>query len=256
MSATLTLSAVLSCPVFAEGGLIWKNADGKYANGGYCSDVNNLTWTFDDGTVITYGRGSRFCDMHSEITDPEYYLKAVSYYPDEVFQELQKFVNSFDWIHSDELTRAIMVHNRIANGYHGNVYASPENISFPVLMREKGQCRDFSSEFTDLAHFVGLECETYTPSYLHQACLIKINGQWFATDPTSGLPFLSNSNIHPVDYETEYHRWEREEGERWDVYRSENPDSWATRIDEMNKQLATGVITEEQYDIMYEKLIN
>ncbi|WP_368373871.1 hypothetical protein, partial [[Clostridium] symbiosum] len=60
----------------------------------------------------------------------------------------------------------------------------------------KGVCGDFSEEFQYLAKFVGLECEVYTPSYLHQACLLKINGQWFATDPTGTDPFLSNGKTY------------------------------------------------------------
>lgn len=52
-------------------------------------------------------------------------------------EELQKFVNSFDWIHLDEKTRLLYVHNRIANGEGGfnqNHYGSPEEAKdFPVL---------------------------------------------------------------------------------------------------------------------------
>lgn len=243
-----------------------------YANGGAFTDKNTLTWTANDGTVTTYGRGPVFSDVHPDITDPEYYLKGYyeqeggswdapyhrdsSTYNDALAQELKAFVHSFDWIHSDELTRATMVHDRIANGHYGNVYASAENISgFPLLMKGKGQCGDFSGEFKYLAKFVGLECETYAPFYMHQACLIKISGQWFATDPTGASPFLSNAKTHPVDYETEVNRYAKEaEAEREKSY-IENPDSWATRIDMMDRQLMAGEITEAQYDEMYTALI-
>lgn len=244
---------------------------------GRFTDFNTLTWTTWDGVSTTYGRGPIFSDVHPEITDPEYYLKEAARYPGEggdatvvynsqgkpkskyaaeTVEELRKFVNSFDWIHSDELTRAIKVHDRIANGFCGNVYAYPEDVNgFPLLVKGKGMCGEFSEEFMRLAQFVGLECEVYTPSYLHQACLIKISGQWFATDPTGPLEFLSNGVTHPVDYETEKNRFAKEAAEEWSAYVEENPNSWATRIDLMNKQLADGTITEKQYDEMYAALI-
>ena len=60
-----------------------------------------------------------FSEQHPEISDPEYYLKEAVRYPGEAnpgwntkgepkanyswasVEELQKFVNSFDWIHLD-----------------------------------------------------------------------------------------------------------------------------------------------------------
>lgn len=242
-------------------------------NGGVFSDPDTLTWTTNDGTDITYGRGPRFCDVHPEITDPEYYLKNIvsltgekagvyinidaENNQDMETEELKKFVNSFDWIHSDELTRASQVHDRISNGYHGNTYEYPDfnhAERFPLLVNKKGQCGDFSDEFMKLARFVGLECETYTPSYLHQACLLRINDQWFATDPTSSLPFLSNSKTFPVDYHTEINRYEEKADEKWDVYIKENPDSWVAKLDGLDKRLAAGEITAEEYHSIWQQM--
>ena len=115
---------------------------------------------------------------------------AVSYTHLDVYKrQLQKFVNSFDWLHSDEKTRLLYVHNRIANGEGGfnqNHYGSPEEAKdFPVLEGGVGVCRDFAEEFQFLCRIVGLECVTYTPEYLHDACLVRIGTQWYATDPTS-----------------------------------------------------------------------
>lgn len=241
-----------------------------YANGGAFTDKNTLTWTANDGTVTTYGRGPVFSDVHPDITDPEYYLKQKIYltgkdsgiyieplrYPDEVLEELKKFVNSFDWIHSDELTRAMMIHDRIGNGCHGNVYASAEKINgFPLLMKGKGQCGDFSEEFMKLARFVGLECETYAPFDMHQACLIKISGQWFATDPTGaereGL-FLSNAVTHPVDYETEVNRYAKEAESRIQTEYTANPEDPNAKANMMRLKLASGEITVEQYNTMWD----
>ena len=236
-------------------------------NGGQFTDWNTLTWTANDGTETTFGRGPKFSDIHPDVTDQEYFLKGyyqqeggywdspyhreASTYNDPLANELKAFVHSFDWLNSDELTRANMVHDRISNGYHGNTYEHSAE-AFTVLMTGKGICGDFSEEFQYLAKFVGLECEVYTPSYLHQACLVKINGQWFATDPTSTLPFLSNAKTYPVAYETEKNRYDKELDAKWDAYFKENPGSMTEKIFRADQQLASGEITREQYDAMWD----
>lgn len=219
---------------------------------GRFTDLENLTWTTWDGVSTTYGRGPKFSDVRPDVMDPEYFLKEVNLlesgtYAPEIVAELRTFVNSFDWIHSDELTRANMVHDRVSNGYHGNVYKYPEGSWYSVLMTGTGQCRDFSGEFKSLAKFVGLECEVYTPSDMHQACLVKISGQWFASDPTSSSPFLSNSKTYPVDYETEYNRYANEYDAKWNAYYIENPDSTLTLIAEANQKTYEGIITEDDW---------
>lgn len=247
-------------------------ADNTYSNGGYFSDPNTLTWEWNDGTVVTYGRGPVFSDVHPEITDSEYYLKELTQYPgetgvvynsqgnpkadysDEAVAELQKFVNSFDWIHSDELTRAQMVHDRISNGFSGNYYESPDG-SFSVLLKKHGVCADFSEEFAILCRIVGLECVTYTPSHLHQACLLKIGNQWYATDPTTTEIFLSNGKTHPVDYETELHRYENEAKAEEEKFMQENPDNPVALIMQWNQQLVAGEITLDEYNVRYNALM-
>lgn len=258
MAATLALGTVGSAM-----------ADGTAINGGKFIDFNNLTWEANDGTVTTYGRGTVFSDVHPEITDPEYFLRESVHYPEDVepvvlnsqgqpkanydqaaVAEMRKFVNSFDWIHSDELTRAQMVHDRIANGANGNFYQSDRS-SFCVLLKKHGVCGDFAEEFMILCKMVGLECVKYTPSELHAACLLKIGNQWFATDPTSADPFLSNAKTHPVDFETEYHRYEKEAAAANQKYMEENPDTPLGLLMRLDKQLAAGEITAEQYNAIY-----
>lgn len=258
-TATLAMVLTVALPL-----TVMAKQDNK-VNGGGFTNLETLTWTANDGTVTAYGRGPRFCDVYPEITDPEYFLKEMvryqgeevaplnskgqpkSDYGDEVLAELKVFVNSFDWIHADELTRANMVHDRVSNGYHGNTYNSPQASSFSVLLTGTGQCGDFSSEFQRLAKYVGLECEVYDPSYMHQACLIKISGQWFATDPTSSLPFLSNSKTHPVDYETEYNRYDKELEAEQNAFYAANPDSSVTLITEAARKTADGFLTDADW---------
>lgn len=244
-------------------------ADADYQNGGHYTDRENLTWTTNEGQTLVIGRGPIYADEHPEITDLEYLLKEAVRYPEEtgtvvlnsqgqpkdnydaaIVAELREFVTSFDWIHSDELTRAQKVHDRIANGSNGNFYQEP-NGSFSVLMNGYGMCGDFSEEFAKLCEYVGLECVLYTPSEKHQACLLKIGEQWLATDPTGGDPFISNGKTHPVDFETEYHRYEKEAAAKAQQFIDENPDNPAAILMEMNRQLAIGEITEEEYDAKY-----
>lgn len=245
---------------------------------GYWSDKNNLTWTWwigregdrnIDGESVVIGRGPKYSDIHPEITDPEhilndsvYYLNGAEYmnphdpdvwsstgqqkmpiYHEQELELLREFVNSFNWINSDELTRAQAVYNRVANGHSGNYYDTPQGdpyCRFSVLENKVGVCENFSNEFSWLASYVGLECVTYQPSIRHQACLLKINGQWLAVDPTGGLPFINNNDTVPVDFDVEYHRVENE-FKQSDTYE---------KVQEENK-------LEEQYwngEITYEEL--
>lgn len=264
----ILMAAFTAVPAMAEG-----NTGDR--SGGYFSDSNTLTWKADNGTTTTYGRGSVFSDVHPEITDPEYYLKESVRYPGEEIgavnskgevkgdytdaeeEELKKFLHSFDWIHSDEMTRATEVYNRIAQGRHGNEYgrAGRTYSYFPLLMEGKGICENFANEYARLAQFVGLECEAYNCELDHRACLLKISGQWFHVDPTSGgTPISSASVMFPVDYETEKGRYDRLVDEKWDTYYAENPDSWAAKLNELDKKLAAGEITAEEYNQIWEQI--
>lgn len=244
-------------------------AEGNYIHGGYFSDPETLTWTSNDGTTTTYGRGSVFSDVHPEITDPEYYLKESVRYPGEEIgavnskgevkgdytdaeeEELKKFLHSFDWIHSDEMTRATEVYNRIAQGRHGNEYgrAGRTYSYFPLLMEGKGICENFANEYARLAQFVGLECEAYNCELDHRACLLKISGQWFHMDPTSGgVVVHSNDVLFPVDYETEKGRYAEKSKEKWNTFFEENPDSKLKEDFDMMDKLGRGEITVEEYN--------
>ena len=234
-------------------------------NGGLFSDMNDLTWKRNDGSLLHIGRGKVFSDEHPGVTDPLYLLNEITQKPgtpgveynskgqpkanygQDAYDELKKFVESFDWIHSDELTRYQKINDRISNGFHGNYYGSPKG-GFSVLLHGVGVCGTFSNEFQALCEIVGVECVLYQPSDMHQACLIKIGNQWMATDPTSTLTFLSNAKTHPVDYETEYHRYSKEFAAKQQAYADENPDKPSVIIAKLNAQLKAGEISDAQYD--------
>lgn len=264
----LTTALLVSAPIVVMAG-----QPNTGINGGQFTDFNTLTWTNNDGTDMTYGRGPVFSEVHPEITDAEYYLKeAVLYpgeaigslnsqekpkanYPEQSVNAIRDFLNSFDWIHSDELARAEKVYNRIALGYNKNSYGfGDSSVNFTVLETGTGICGDFAREYTMLAKFVGLECEVYTPSADHEACLIELNGHWFSLDPTSGTPIYSNNTTYPVDYETEKNRYALESDAKWEKYKAENPDSWAVKLDELDKRLAVGEITAEEYNTIWEQI--
>lgn len=126
-------TAVLAAAMIAAGGFS-AYAGNQGTHGGEWKDTESLRWEWQNGEMSFYGNGSIFSEQHPEISDPEYYLKEAVRYPGEAnpgwntkgepkanyswasVEELQKFVNSFDWIHLDEKTRLLYVHNRIANG--------------------------------------------------------------------------------------------------------------------------------------------
>lgn len=169
-------TAVLAAAMITAGGFS-AYAGNQGTHGGEWKDTESLIWEWQNGEMSFYGNGSIFSEQHPEITDPEYYLKEAVRYPGEAnpgwntkgepkanyswasLEELQKFVNSFDWLHSDEKTRLLYVHNRIANGEGGfnqNHYGSPEEAKdFPVLEGGVGVCRDFAEEFQFLCRIVG-----------------------------------------------------------------------------------------------------
>ena len=203
------------------------------------------------GDSFGVGKGGFvFAAQHPEITDPEYFLQEAVNYDPAAVQELKRFVLSFDWIHADELTRAQMVHDRIANGFHGNTYGSPEG-SFSVLLHGHGVCKDFAEEFMILGRLVGLDVVVYTSGELHEACLVRIGTEWYATDPTSTLPFLSEGKTVPVDFETEYHRYEREAVAAQEKFLEEHPTDLTALLIRLDQKLAAGEITAEEYNEIF-----
>lgn len=223
---------------------------------GYWSDKNNLTWTWWDGSgSVVIGNGPKYSDLHPEVTDREYLLKEYVNYPGEgmtnlnswgepkaniderALQLLREFVNSFDWINSDELTRAQAVYERIALGRHGNRYGSSyaSKGAWVVLQYNEGVCADYAREFKWLATYVGLECEAYEPSAIHAANLVRINGQWITIDAQLGTSFFDNGVTVPVDFATEYNRVEEEYKQsdaqkRWEQERELEEKYWNGEI--------------------------
>lgn len=146
--------------------------------------------------------------------------------PETAGNEIEVFLESFDWEHASDREKAEQVYLRIANGYSGNTYGVPaEDAVFPVLETGVGLCRNFAEEYAMLAGLVGLRCVTYLPSANHEACLLQMDGRWYALDPTSGAPFSSNLTLKQVDFEEEFHRYEKEQEEyqaEWEEWRSKN----------------------------------
>jgi len=227
---------------------------------GYWSDTDNLTWTFrGSGESVVIGAGPRFCDVYPEITDPEYFLKENICYPGEPLGTLnsqgiakadytegslpllQEFVNSFDWIHSDEITRLKAVHERIASGRNGNITGGGgEPGSFSVLRNKIGVCADYSWEFAKLCNYVGLECVSYSSGYLHVSNLVKINGQWITVDPYRKEGLFDNINTVPVDFEAEYNRYSN---------KYKNSETYQRVMDgaELQRKAESGEITWTEY---------
>jgi len=231
---------------------------------GTWSDTNNLTWTYwgsYGGESFVIGAGSRFCDVYPEITDSECFLKESICYPGEplgalnsqgiakagytegTLPLLQEFVNSFDWIHSDEVTRLKAVHGRIAKGRNGNLDQTSSGTfgaSFNVLQNKIGNCGNYSWEFQKLCSYVGLECVAYTSGYMHASNMVKINGQWITVDPFMKEGLFDNGLTVPVDYETEYNRYSNE---------YKNSETYKQVMDgaELQRKAESGEITWTEY---------
>jgi len=223
LAITGTLVAINAATVFAGT---------DHVSGGYWTDKRTLTWTYDDGSTLEIGRGTVFSDIRPDVTDPEYFLKEYYCYPgeadisynsqgqlktpynnymDEALPLLQEFVHSFDWIHADEATRYEKVYARIANGQSGNTAGGKHTKErWQMLRTGLGYCEEFSTDFANLCKVVGIECVTYHPSVNHQDCLMKIGNQWLTVNPTDGTIAYSNSHLVPVDFDTEYNRYENE----------------------------------------------
>ena len=194
-------------------------------------DQANLTWQFENGETATIGTGPRFSDEHPEITDPEYYLKQWVLYPGETsgtaldgtmksnysadLPLLQKYLQESDWIHKTEAERFWMIYDRLAVGHHGNQYghSGATGHSFSVLADGMGVCGNYAADIERLAKFVGLEAVTDNSAYIHETALVKVNGQWLYVDgvvDTGNNPHELCYAVLPVDFNTEYKRYERE----------------------------------------------
>lgn len=257
------LAAVLASPVYAGEGRQFGSIVDSAAKG-YWSDKHNLTWTWFDGDSVVIGNGPKYSDLHPEVTDREGLLKEYVNYPgegmtnlnswgepkanydEETLQLLKEFVNSFDWIHSDELTRTKAVHDRIAIGKHGNRYGfegidTSKYNGWSVLRDKDGVCMNYAGEFRRLAEYIGLECVTYSPKVNHETCMVKINEQWITLDPSRDVSFWDNGFTVPVDYEVEYHRSANE-------YMQSESGKRMEKLRELNRQLEQGEISEEEFE--------
>lgn len=238
-----------------------------YVNGGYWSNQDMMEWTLQDGTAKRYDRGAVFGELHPEITDPEHYLKEMfclagtnregsqekECLTEAEIKQLEEFLHSFDWIHSDEVTRAEKIYDRIANGHSGNQYRMPDSSlrssRFPILTGGFGVCENFADEYAGLASLTGLQCEAYDSDINHRACLLKIGERWFRVDPTSSSAFFSNLSFCPVDYESEKKRVSAESEKKWNAYFKKHQDSRLKEDFLMMDRLAEGEITAEEYNL-------
>ena len=55
-----------------------------------------------------------------------------------------------------------------------------------------------------------------------------------------------------MDYETEKNRYDKESDAEWDAHFKENPGRMTEKIFRADQQLATGEISREQYDAMWD----
>ena len=56
-----------------------------------------------------------------------------------------------------------------------------------------------------------------------------------------------------MDFEEEFHRYEKEQEDNWKTYYEEHPDGWAAKLWELDQKLSQGVITAEEYQAEWEE---
>ena len=152
-------------------------------------------------------------EAYSWTPAPDGHLK--SSYPEDL-PGIQKFLKESDWIHKTEEQRFWLIYDRLSVGRHGNTgeagQGGEKTYAFSVLNTGKGLCKNYAADIKRMAQFMGLEAVTYDHSYLHRSAMVKVNGQWMAVDgsidTTNGTP--AEKAVYPVDFDTEYHRYERE----------------------------------------------
>ena len=77
---------------------------------------------------------------------------------------------------------------------------------------------------------------------------LRIGTQWYATDPTSSLPLFSNAKTYPVDFETEFYRYENKEREQRRKEYEADPDSLANVLALTLSMRGEGTISESAWE--------
>ena len=222
LCAVVLMSMVLAFPA-------WAGAKGP----GEAAHVENGGRS-EGGAAAEGDQGAAKTPADLGITDPEYYLWQYVYRPGEAYSltpapdgnlkssypedlpGIRKFLKESDWIHKTEEQRFWLMYDRLSVGRHGNTGEAGQNgetaYAFSVLNMGKGLCKNYAADIRRIAQFMGLEAVTYDHSYLHRSAMVKVNGQWMAVDgsidTTNGTPV--EKAVYPVDFDTEYHRYERE----------------------------------------------
>ena len=129
----------------------------------------------------------------------------ISKYSAETQANITAFLNSRNFAAMDDYSKAKAVFERIAAGHSGNVYddstvaITKYATHLQILDYGRGVCHDFATDYVTLARMVGLEADTFQPTITHEEVLVKINGQWYVLDPSSGNNF--EAELTPAKYE-------------------------------------------------------
>ena len=175
----------------------------------------------------------------------------ISKYSAETQANITEFLNSRNFSSMDDYSKAKTVFERIAAGHSGNVYdASTTGITkyathLQILDYGRGVCHDFAVDYVTLARMVGLQADTYQPTFTHEEVLVKLNGQWYTLDPSTGNNF--EAELTPANYEEKIHMaednfWNSDEGQR------------ALKRNEYSAMWHRGEITSEECDALINAL--
>ena len=216
LCAVVLMSMVLAFPA-------WAGAKGP----GEAAHVENGGRS-EGGAAAEGDQGAAKTPADLGITDPEYYLWQYVYRPGEAYSLTPAPDGNLKSSYPEDLPgirefrnkrvpfRFFLIYDRLSVGRHGNTGEAGQNgetaYAFSVLNMGKGLCKNYAADIRRIAQFMGLEAVTYDHSYLHRSAMVKVNGQWMAVDgsidTTNGTPV--EKAVYPVDFDTEYHRYERE----------------------------------------------
>lgn len=202
----------------------WIDGNGDGVSECYCFDKNGIMYadtTTPDGYRVN--PDGAWTENGKVMTRSSFPFAIPSKYSDVTKAHINEFLNSYNFSSADDYSKAKAVYERIAAGFNGNIYdASTTGTTryadhMQILDYKKGICHDFAEDYVTLARLVGLSADTYQPTLSHEEVLVKISGNWYKLDPSSGNSF--EAALMEADYDShinmaEDNFWNSDAGER------------------------------------------
>lgn len=121
------------------------------------------------------------------------------------YAAVTEFLNNTDWPNMSDYEKAKAVYERVSCGFNGNTYGAGGfsdgdgwGYEWQILAYKHGVCGDYARAYVQLAELVGLETHVLELYYSwipdnHAMGAVKIDGQWYAVDPTDAHLYKGSS---------------------------------------------------------------